>query len=335
MLKERESSHMSFGDQNAADRLSRASVARLMEHMNRHAQRRFDMSKCSSGVQVCKLVENCSQCFHAVQPILSGYTLNDPPTGTSFVRLDVTKEDINKHWISYPLLAHPVIEHLLKWASYSNKPASTEAMENLRRKIVDRITNADDRNRHYFTLARAVFCAPGYHSTGPGIWTVARQPFNAAEARQSKIDVRIGETVLWDQRFYISLRTPTPSDPNYTYFGMTPAKLNFVVRPYTASDHFSIIGRMRSAPKSDWSHAIQHALKHYWRKMPEAVRDTIPCVALKQDNGNDSYVVAVPSVGVNLESALMDVKISFNAHSKLERAGKVVGFRLLREADVI
>ncbi|KAJ3084734.1 Tetratricopeptide repeat protein 21B [Rhizoclosmatium hyalinum] len=52
---------------------------------------------------------------------------------------------------------------------------------------------------------------------------------------------------------------------------------------------------------------VKQKLSHYMRAMPTGARNTIPCVALVQDNGDDGYVLSIPSLGILTEKGVVDV----------------------------
>ncbi|KAI9362926.1 hypothetical protein DFJ73DRAFT_811612 [Zopfochytrium polystomum] len=85
-------------------------------------------------------------------------------------------------------------------------------------------------------------------------------------------------------------------------------------------------GPMDERP-ADEARRFRLALVHYMTKMPNPLRSTIPCVALVQDSGDVSHVLAVPSLNVNMERGLLDFKISLRNHPRLVRSSEEVRFQ--------
>ncbi|TPX64216.1 hypothetical protein SpCBS45565_g06051 [Spizellomyces sp. 'palustris'] len=236
-----------------------------------------------------------------VTPLLEEHTLRDPPTGTCFL-----------HWAG----------------NGSNLPASTVPSA-----LREQILNYFKYNSRLVNGGGVILCPPRASQTGAFVWVVARTPIQRSEFTKNAVQLRIGERAIWDQRFLIALRTPQLASVEETFYGVDPGDLIFVVRPFTDRDYHSILDRMRTGPRTEWNESVQQALTHYWQKMPPPARQTIPCIALKQDSGDTSYVISVPSISINLEPQLLDVQFSFANHSAFEREGEEIGFRLIDGVD--
>ncbi|KND00698.1 uncharacterized protein SPPG_03819 [Spizellomyces punctatus DAOM BR117] len=307
MLAAAEEMNERLGAESPVRALSRISYARFMEHMEIHRN-----------------------AFKAkVTPLLEEHTLRDPPTGTCFLHVRANRNNLQNHWISQPYLAERVLAHVVKWAGNgSNVPASTVPSA-----LREQILNYFKYNSRLVNGGGVILCPPRASQTGAFVWVVARSPIQRSEFTKNAVQLRIGERAIWDQRFLIALRAPQFASVKETFYGVDPQDLIFVVRPFTDRDYHSILDRMRTGPRTEWNESVQQALTHYWQKMPPPARQTIPCIALKQDSGDTSYVISVPSISINLEPQLLDVQFSFANHSAFEREGEEIGFRLIERVD--
>lgn len=317
------------GDNSPVRALSKEAVARFMEHMEIH-RRAFKVEglnhiKYLSAVSFRRDNFSCS-----VAPLIREFTLRDPPTGTCFLQVRANEHNLKNHWISKPHLAERVIAHVVNWASNMWTAPLSTVSAGIRKQIL----NYFKFKSRMIAGSGVVLCPPRSRETGAFIWVVARAPLRMEEYPELVTELRIGERALWDRRFFIALRPAQGDDAAATFYGVNAKDLTFVIRAFTDRDHDSILNRMRASPRTQWSEYVQQAVIHYCKKMPKPVRNTIPCVALKQDDGDTSYVICVPSLSINLEPGLVDVQFSFAKHSTFEREKEEVGFRLLRDEDI-
>ncbi|KAJ3189476.1 hypothetical protein HDU85_003107 [Gaertneriomyces sp. JEL0708] len=263
-------------------------------------------------------------------PIIDEFTLRDPPTGTCFMQVNSTRKHLKHHWISQPHLAESVISELANWTTTSFTRVHTSFYQDVRQAIL-RWYRPRDKSASRVMAADVMLYHPRASQTGAFIWMLTRAPMSRSKtSKGSHVEIQIGQSALWDNRFMFSLTNPEGATDGRTLLGTPINDLVFVIRPFLEQDYHNIMARMqREATGGEWNTHIQKALAHYWKKMPPRSRETIPCVALKQDGKDTSHVVAVPSVGVMLEPNLVDIKFTFLKQVSHERAKHEQGFELL------
>ncbi|KAI9346470.1 hypothetical protein BDR26DRAFT_855633 [Obelidium mucronatum] len=173
-------------------------------------------------------------------------------------------------------------------------------------------------------------------------WVFSRAPFLAGQSKTKKVIMKVGEVKMWDNRFYVSISLPkansdTGEGDNEQVGGLLAGLdvnlLRFCVRPFTVSDYHGLLDRMHHGIGDFGSsfaeiELVKQRLGHFMQTMPTQARQTVPCVALVQDNGDDLYVLAVPSVGVLTEKGVVDIRLSFwgEAWRGIRAARKEVSF---------
>ncbi|KAI8841327.1 hypothetical protein BC829DRAFT_435772 [Chytridium lagenaria] len=251
-------------------------------------------------------------------------SLRDPPTGTAFLNIESSSFSITRHWISSPILGNRILANLIKWCSPFAVPPPSESVDRVRRAIIQYYI---DGSNNIPTISNVFIQPPRPLHTGTYNWIFSRAPFPSKEVHKNTISIKEGDVVLWDSRFYVSIKRV---DPDRDFFGVDVGQLTFVVRPFTLADYHDMLSRLslKKGVDRDEAEQCRNVLNHYMAKMPPAVRWTIPCVALLQDDGSSSYVVSVPSLNVNLEPDLVEVKLSLRSHPAHVRREQEVSFQM-------
>ncbi|KAJ3183859.1 hypothetical protein HDU87_005975 [Geranomyces variabilis] len=286
---------------NTAATLPLESYARFLEHMDKHR----------------------SAFAAQVTTILHDYTLRDPPTGTAFLQIRTLPNNIRNHWISKPYLANRVIGNLVEWAAPRHEIAASNVPALFCRKLrVDHAVGSE-------SSGGVMLFPPRPRGIGAGIWVLGRKPLTKREQANSTIKMRIGDRAVWDSRFRIALKTSKTPAP---FHGIDPSQVRFVVRMYTERDEHLILDLMQQEPRTAWNDEVIKLVDNYRKKMPTLLRKTIPCVAVLQDNGDASYVIAVPSLRVNLQPTLVDIQFAFIGGSRFNSTeAEGIGFKLPSE----
>ncbi|KAI8819702.1 uncharacterized protein EV422DRAFT_533988 [Fimicolochytrium jonesii] len=269
-----------------------------------------------------------------VRPILDEYTLFDPPSGTCFLQVRPKAGSFGPPWIKQPHIALRVLSRVIQWCARAGDNRTWTQPTSIPLDILSHFNRSrPDRDT---SVGHVQLCRPRANATGAYIWLVGRARMQSQEQRNTAIVLKLGDTALWDARFLIALQ-PSPHAPaDTTFYGVPPRDLRFVVRALTTADMKSVINRMRIPPHrgADHSEHVQRSIMHYQKKVPESLQETIPCIALEQDDGDRSYVVAIPSLSINLEPEVVDVRFSFANHGLLEREERDVGFSMLEEQEI-
>ncbi|KAJ3030268.1 UNVERIFIED_CONTAM: hypothetical protein HDU68_009665 [Siphonaria sp. JEL0065] len=176
-------------------------------------------------------------------------------------------------------------------------------------------------------------------------WVFSRAPFTGNQHNSKKLVLKVGDVKLWDNRFYVNIGLPKESVEDGggdggerriggLLAGLDVKQLRFCVRPFLLKDYHGLLDRMHHGIGDFGSsfgevELVKQKLSHYMRAMPTEARHTIPCIALVQDNGDDSYVLSVPSVGLMTEKGVVEVKMSFwgEAWKGIRAARKEVSFQ--------
>ncbi|KAJ3013321.1 hypothetical protein HKX48_005826 [Thoreauomyces humboldtii] len=294
-----------------------------------------------------------------VQPIMQTDTLRDPASGTLFLQIPVDSlpvATLRKHWIINPYIADQILSHCIAWASPFRDAPPAGVAAKFRAFISAKLTpsNAAKKRKqrgqtpagaHIENMGHGVLVCPPRKETGEYVWILGRA--RLAQTERVPIPMKIGGRAMWDGRFYIRLFDPATTTTHddadeRTFHGVPTSALNFVVRAFTFEDYKSILHRISTAASAppgtstpsfhpSYCEQVRNVLQNYWSKMPEQLRETIPCVALQQDNGDTSYVVCVPSLAINLEPGLLDCRFSFANHTRFDQEPLDVGFSMPSE----
>ncbi|KAJ3332591.1 hypothetical protein HDU93_009020 [Gonapodya sp. JEL0774] len=175
------------------------------------------------------------------------------------------------------------------------------------------------------------------------------------------IDPEKPTEVMWDNRFLVSVRRPDHVPASYTFHGVDPRDIPLVVRQFTQVDYRNCVARcqmavgwddrirsalaagMEDGSSSDeyrelalanppprpthpdslapYARLFHNSLLHFVRACPVILRPSIPCVAILQDNGDESHVVAVPSLGIVLERGLCEVDVVYVKEKLVDEYG--------------
>ncbi|KAI9094313.1 hypothetical protein DFS34DRAFT_665149 [Phlyctochytrium arcticum] len=295
-----------LGDQSPLKALTRKSFAKVMEHMGVHSR-------------ALRL---------KVRPIIEDNTVRDPPTGTCFLQVRARRDRISSHWIGKPYIADRVLSSVIKWVGNGSVNPSSHIPSLLRTEIVNYFNFKAKR----VTGGGVLLSPPRASQTGAFVWIASRCPLPKANRHSNHLILKHGQRGIWDQRFLFALDLPPKAESSDTYLGTPYSDLSFVVRPFMEADYKHVLARMRALPTTEWGETVQHAVNHYWKKMPSAARETIPCIALLNPSQPEdtSHVVAIPSLSVNLEPQLLDIKFSFaNHYSGVEKDAWETEFRLI------
>ncbi|KXS09390.1 hypothetical protein M427DRAFT_39095 [Gonapodya prolifera JEL478] len=174
------------------------------------------------------------------------------------------------------------------------------------------------------------------------------------------LDPSASTRVTYDNRFVLTLRRPDNVPSTYTFHGVDPRSIALVVRPFTGEDYRRLLARCRLAAGWDDKirtsiaaefedadektprEAAERGLRLYTnardalapdgrlygsalftfaRTVPVQLRESTPCQAIVQDNGDERYVVAVPSLGIEMERGLCRVEVGYVKQGVVERYG--------------
>ncbi|KAJ3149837.1 hypothetical protein HK101_002006, partial [Irineochytrium annulatum] len=279
------------------------------------------------GRLVERLGEHRDELSRQVQDVLDNYTLLDPPTGAAFVNLALSRTPDRRPtpysdapptadaWLRSPTLANRVLQHIVNWCSPVPNPLQLIQADILRQQLITH-SLLHPSQRRAVVFRNVIATPPRANHTGRDNWIFTRSPLGDLHRKKYELVMRVGDTALWDGRFYVTLSRPssTPNDEQ-TLLGVPLPFIHFTLRPLSPHDYRSLLTRLDALihrHRSDPSYAqYRRSLVHYMTKMPPDVRATVPCVALRQDGGESSYVVAVPSLGINLERGLVEVGLEF------------------------
>ncbi|KXS12142.1 hypothetical protein M427DRAFT_46558 [Gonapodya prolifera JEL478] len=174
------------------------------------------------------------------------------------------------------------------------------------------------------------------------------------------IDPDAPTRVAWDNRFVLTIRRPENAASTYTFHGVDPRSITLVVRQFTGEDYRRLLARCRLAagwddkirtsiaagfqdanektareaaergvrlytkardPLAPYGRLYSARLFTFAGTVPVQLRDSIPCVAIVQDNGDERYVVAVPSLGIEMERGLCKVEVGYVKQNVVEQYG--------------
>jgi hypothetical protein len=222
---------------------------------------------------------------------------------------------------------------MVRWATPSQKLPPSEVIDKMRRNLISyHIGDVVSP----FTGGGVLFEVPRQLHTGSDNWVISRWPMNAAERRHGELMMKVGDKILWDGRFYISLHPPSTSfyeTKGIAYSSILQniqtEKLKFMVRPFLIHDYHNILYRLQSWRDKKAANQVRNMLNHFMRKMPASMRHSIPCVVLVQDNGDLTYVVNIPSLNIQLEKGLVDVHMSLRSHARVEMSNQEVMFNYM------
>ncbi|RKO87240.1 hypothetical protein BDK51DRAFT_38489, partial [Blyttiomyces helicus] len=140
---------------------------------------------------------------HRVAKEKKGNTLRDAPTGTCFLHIDRSASS----WLRNRHLAYPVLAQVHQWAGPITETGKTNHFRLLLKTILDSLSRAPSRA----SVGGVYLHPPRRSQTGIDIWCVGR----AMPSETPIVNIAVGETAIWDGRFYITLRasSPTSSEP--------------------------------------------------------------------------------------------------------------------------
>ncbi|KAI8612747.1 hypothetical protein BC830DRAFT_1083138 [Chytriomyces sp. MP71] len=279
-----------------------------------------------------------------VRQILSKSTMRDPPTGSILVHVANGVASLPpNHWLHDRSLAHGVLTELALWVSNDPGALKFSITETFRQHILNYYESGESLEHHTHDLGRdtgrrlskrSFFNAGSTHLlwTPPNRenpnWVLTRAQMSPDFTRREKLLLRLGDPPqLWDNRFYVNLAHPAPSSDDSggssssrsLLAGLDASALRFTVRAFTGDDYHALLDRVHHGI-GDFGGLVRReevkmTLGHYMRTMPVRARHTVPCVALCQDNGDDSYVICVPGLNLMTEKGVVDVSCSFRGEA--------------------
>ncbi|KAJ3225216.1 hypothetical protein HDU81_008064 [Chytriomyces hyalinus] len=284
---------------------------------------------------VAHVLQRVSQAFEdfdvEVDQVISSCIMHDPPTGSTFIKIPSNRtENIPKnHWLFDPFLAQNILGDLIAWTTGLHTSIHGTCVESFRERLLNyyKLNEAVEHQKRLQTGRQfprfgnsAVQFEPPRNGTDH--WVLARAPIR----KPNKMLIYAGEVKLWDNRFFVSVSPAASTEGGETDIetasllaGLDLSTIRFCIRPFTLADYRNLLDRMYHNVGDFGGFADIEALKqrlaHYMVAMPVEARHTIPCVAVVQDNGDDSYVVSVPGIGVITERGVIDVKCSFNGEA--------------------
>ncbi|KAI9205861.1 uncharacterized protein BJ171DRAFT_598054 [Polychytrium aggregatum] len=298
-----------------------------------------------------------------VLPYITKYTMTDPPTGTAYLNLSMAPGQ-KRHWLSNGLVAQRVISYLARWTTPSLSTTSTAAIVSAWRQLIEaatkpvkmklsrnpwgefqvqeqrKVAENSGGKRPTISVGHSII-SPPVRRLAKNIWFFSRAPMAVKSSesgmRQQFIPVDITQQnlVLWDNRFHVRLGAPKPPSSHSLVTSLDPAKLGldteklrYVIRGLTAADVVQIQTRFKLGVPTPEMTFVKNTLANVVLKVPQKSLSTIPVIALRQDDGDCSYVVAVPSLGLLLEPNLLSVEIKFLRQSMLEQQQVQVGFEV-------
>jgi hypothetical protein len=123
------------------------------------------------------------------------------------------------------------------------------------------------------------------------------------EWKQNTVDLDLHtESLVWDNRILIRVK------PGVETFQDSPVPVKLEIRPFQQSDHPTLLQKLkdRSILSPEYTLYIK-TIQYYWSTTPPPSKSIIPCIVAK--SGLESEVVALPTLGINLEPK----KIQFEA----------------------
>ncbi|KAI8612407.1 hypothetical protein BC830DRAFT_1136825 [Chytriomyces sp. MP71] len=321
----------------------------IKRNLHRHLEKYFPLDKWSeqpidAGEFLACLWSASEKMKEEVQQILSICSMRDPPTGSILVHIAGDVESLPpNHWLHNRSLAHCILTELAQWVSNDPSAVSFPVIEMFRKHILKYYESGESLERHkrglgkdtsgpsskrsYFNVGsnHLLWTPPNRESPN---WTLTRAQMSPDFTRREKLLLRIGDPPkLWDNRFYVNLaRSTHSSDDNGSnssgrslLAGLDVAALRFTVRAFTLEDYHALLDRVHHGI-GDFGGLVRReevkmALGHYMRTMPLRARHTVPCVALCQDNGDDSYVICVPGLNLMAEKGVVDVRCFFRGEA--------------------
>ncbi|KAI8839194.1 hypothetical protein BJ741DRAFT_707117 [Chytriomyces cf. hyalinus JEL632] len=285
-------------------------------------------------VHVLQRVSQAFEDFDAeVDQVISSCIMHDPPTGSTFIKMPTTGTGslLHNNWMFDTFLAQNILGDIIAWTTGSHTSVHGTCAESFRANIMKyyQLNEVVEHKKRLHTGRQFPRFANSHVQlepprNGADHWVLARAPIPKSKA--NKMLIYAGEVKLWDNRFFVSVSPAASAEGGDTEVetasllaGLDLSTIRFCIRPFTLTDYRNLLDRMYHNVGDFGGFADIEALKqrlaHYMVAMPVEARHTIPCVAVVQDNGDDSYVVSVPGIGVITERGVVDVKCSFNGEA--------------------
>jgi hypothetical protein len=206
----------------------------------------------------------------------------DESLGLYFIKIDIPKKEQKFHWMNDIEITNTIFKVLLSMTSGLDPLTSKytpQVLETFRSQLINTSTR-----RKPVSIAKGLLNPPRASETGKGVWIFGRQPFSKNEIKELTFSITSGETVLWDNRFKV------------TVFCDNPEK-SLLIRPFTIKDFTSLVDDQTSLSiPADAAHSVREKLKLFKNKTPQLLRQTIPCIEM------DGKLIGIPSLNINMEN---------------------------------
>ena len=223
--------------------------------------------------------------------------------GICLIQINSSRKWIGSHWISDVPVAHAVLTRVIKMVrgiSDRDMGFPIKILEKFRHSILD--TFKEQRQKRIpFVGAKTLIHPPRSSETGYRTWIVMRQPFMKSELHLKTEPLKIGDSIVWDERFIIRML------PGQEYLDSQHNARQFTVTPFDKIHYDNVVHQLKNIKsKSDTKQMYIRALGTYWGKMPPVGRSVIPCIL--EENGR---VVSVPSLGINMDPGIVRVDTEY------------------------
>ena len=199
-------------------------------------------------------------------------------------------------------ITNTIFKTLLSKVSGSDpltKKYSPESLEKFRFQLINTSTR-----RKPVSIAKGYLNPPRASETGKNVWVFGRQPFSKSEIKSLTYSIKPGETVLWDNRFKVTVFSDNPEN-------------SFLIRPFTIQDFTSFKDTQSShCLPVDTAQLFCEKLNYFKSITPMPLRQTIPCIEM------DGKLISIPSLNINMNE---QVRITFKYCAYQYAFGKVVG----------
>ncbi|KAI9143019.1 PP-loop family-domain-containing protein [Paraphysoderma sedebokerense] len=279
---------------------------------------------------------------------LKQYALHDEPTGTAFLRVDIRNPQ-HSYFLTKPHLSHRILSAIIQWAGGNDYAPSLPTIIRLRIDMLNHLLHQTEFRTQ--CVGNAIIIAPRPTRTGASNWIVSRQPAQRSVVRNERTKVSVGDTILFDNRFFVSTFPPQETNPaistarqstkestslakkaNKTKSQHTlsfiPSSLDnwdMIVRFLSEDDLIvlkKVINRDTSYTNPIW-YRYRRAIWHYVQKMPFQSRCTIPVVSLIPKLSGDKQTMEGSG---DLSATKSDDRASVtDASSELEKATALWG----------
>jgi len=189
-----------------------------------------------------------------------------------------------------------------------------------------------DKEQRLVPIGNAFAMSQPRFKTGLDTWMFHRQPFDPAQFRNLVVPLELGKVILWDSRFFIRITKPSLESFRKARAYSLPFDITsldnyeIVVKPLGMEDLRHFERTVRVTHKSLRRPEMMRTIKAFKDFVPMKARFVLPCICLRQKFGVVEILCAVPSMGINLYPAVMDVSFSYRPHGNFHKRAEVRRF---------